>query len=255
MDSSLHTPPAVTPFLTANVLSGMIVDMFLRPSATNHERNFPLLKELRSYLNSLDSVLWVLFQLGGANDDPTQGNADVRSSSRIVYHRKRAKRLTKPDHIYVVFKTHVDADAFTKGWSLDSETKPFREQYMIQRNPDYPGALLYELHQEIELFLQAFDSEHDKEPDRFRGPAFALLGPFESRSIQLPAFLREKRNLSKEDGIGGTSRRLADLEGRVEALRDELVQAEGHDEERVKELAELEAKLRCYQKKFSRYTT
>ncbi|CUA68327.1 hypothetical protein RSOLAG22IIIB_13698 [Rhizoctonia solani] len=199
---SLSVFPAATPFLSPEVLSGMVVDMFLKPGATTPELDFPMLEELRSYLNRLDSVL-------------------------VVYHRKREKKRSRPDHFCSVFKTAVDADAFLKGWAIGQrEAGVLKSHYWIQRHPDYPGTLLYELQQEIGLVFRALDSDYGGEPDRFRGPAFALLGPFEPSPLSLPSSLKEKYDCSMEHPVVGRARRVAEIEGRIEVLREELAVSE-----------------------------
>ncbi|KAG8708139.1 hypothetical protein FRC11_006749 [Ceratobasidium sp. 423] len=199
---------------------GVIVDMFPKLSIATRDRELPMLNELRSYLSTIDSIL-------------------------LVYHRKREKRLTKPDHIYIVHRTHVDADAFIKGWVfLDAKKFP-KTLYAVQRTEDYSDMLLNQLQGELEeskLFMRRLDSGV-RVPNRFRGPAFALLGPSVSESSPLPASLKD---LSGDSFIDGASRRLVELEGELKAMKEALARAESKNDGRAGELMELEAKVRAY---------
>ncbi|CAE6441551.1 unnamed protein product [Rhizoctonia solani] len=213
---------------------GTVVDIFPKSGTENEGGGLPMVGDIRSYFEDLDSVLPVVMTRNLGN-----------RSFRLVYHVKRVKKLARSDHIYLVFKLPEGADAFAKEWWLQGEDYLWRAHYMVQRNPEFCAVLLRELKSELEFISRVAGSEGAIEPARFRGPAFAKTSPPESGSLLLSAFIEKERDYFRATSMGQVFRRMK--------LEEMLVMISTERDEIAEEIVELMKEVGCHKRRLSRY--
>ncbi|CAE6441544.1 unnamed protein product [Rhizoctonia solani] len=196
-----------------------VVDIFPKPGTENEAGGLPMIDQIRSYFQNLDSVL-------------------------LVYHLKRTKRFRRSDHIYAVFKLPEGADAFATEWWQWGEHHSLKVFYTMQRNPKLVDVLLRELKSELEFIPHIVGSDGAMEPARFRGPAFANPDTPESESSALPTFPGEEGDF--KDACIDQVFRIMELEEMLEVLSMER-------DESAEEILELMKEARYHKEMLRRY--
>ncbi|CAE6499262.1 unnamed protein product [Rhizoctonia solani] len=200
--------------------AGSVVDIVVRPSAAVEGNELPKIVEIQAYMQRLDTLV-------------------------LVYHHKREKWTAKFDHLYLVFKTSVDANTFHRMWQFWDDNHFIKGNYDLRRNSDFPSVVLYLLQNEVKSIPCVTSS---KEPTRFKRFAFTRIGPVGSgsgsASLPYSASLNARLNFLKNTFVDQEID-LVDLEGMVRMAREERDKCIG-------ESVELRAQLTCYRERWER---
>ncbi|CAE6415274.1 unnamed protein product [Rhizoctonia solani] len=172
-------------------LTEAIVDLSVKSDAVKGE-SLPILRELRTYLESLESVV-------------------------LVYHHQRRCRATRSDHIYVVFESNVDADDFLKTWLLWDDAHTLKEYYVLQRIPHFLNGDISRIEYEMKCIEQAASFPRSMKLPRFEGTAFARPSDPESGEVIIRK-LREVKYAVLDRATADQVFRRVDLDDAFEIL-------------------------------------
>ncbi|CAE7198065.1 unnamed protein product [Rhizoctonia solani] len=213
------SPPRMTRTGSRSFTS-TVVDLIVKPNTVIKGNKLPSIVELYNYLRSLDCVV-------------------------LAYHHKREKETAKFDHIYIVFRTSVDAANFLRMWLFWDDAHFMKVNYQIQQSPDFPtSAVLHLLQYEVEDILDKSGSSGAKEPARFIGYAFIYTTLAELQRSNSPGSL-EKQCQFLEETFANQEIHLIHLERMVKEARDDR-------DKRIKKNQELRAELATYEEELRR---
>ncbi|KAG8753193.1 hypothetical protein FRC11_007631 [Ceratobasidium sp. 423] len=211
---------AKTPCDISGSFRGTVVDLVVKSSAATQNGQLPAVRELISHLDDLGSVLF-------------------------VYHQFQEENLAKFSHVYIVFKTHLDADGFVETWQIWDDDHPLKAEYAVQNNLDPSPMLLYYLQFQVERIPRVASSEGPRMPPRLAGLGFILSGPVGLGHSSLPASLREEHSFFKNMFINEEVS-LVELEEMVRVVQKER-------DEYAKKAAELRREVEYYNEKLGEY--